>query len=733
MSAPEDARPDRWFALLLCLPALVLAWPGPGALLADVFAATELTATGAALLATLPAAALCALRRSSRRPRAVVLFFVPLVFGLLEGVGPFPTALDTLEAKRALLVLYTGLALLFAGASLRPSGHLTFLRGSVVVTLLLAVWALADEGRSRLGGVLGNTGELAAAGLFGALVGAHFLALERGAWRIVGGLATLAFLWQAAAAPAIAALASFCVCVFASALVGRHAAKQRALLAAAGVLALVAFAGFKSSSAGEELAPQAVAAEGEAAARERIFGGFGVRARIARATLPMIADHALLGVGPGQFPVQFPPYRDPAEIEASTLGRAPGFYMEVEHAHDDWLQALSEYGVLAGGALCAFWLLAGLAGLAALRRSEVTTSALGAGILALLASAATNSTLLGNPVASTLFFAAVGCLTAREVAGRSGRARALSRLLPLLVILVSLGTAWRMVGHGRALAEIQEAGTPSAATYARVLDEATSRCPDSVVAHTLVAQLLGELERPSEEVLARWNIVLELRPYRVQALLEAARRLAILGRYGEAIEHTRVVLELDPEHPGARRNLVRTLLYAGRTAEGAEELARVARSPHTPASFALDLATNLLLLGQTREAQAVFEAALPELAGLDGDRFYAEAQRREDAGDDPRVVDALRSHAQRLWARANVEAGDPASAVRVLRQNLRITREHVAPDGPTRVRMELAAALFLAGREQEARLEASRLTPSAADWAAMPSWAGEVLRDELSN
>ena len=75
MPGPEDAKRDRLFALALCLPALVLAWPGPGSLLADVFAATELTAAGVALLATLPAAVFCALRSAPRRPKGVLLFF----------------------------------------------------------------------------------------------------------------------------------------------------------------------------------------------------------------------------------------------------------------------------------------------------------------------------------------------------------------------------------------------------------------------------------------------------------------------------------------------------------------------------------------------------------------------------------------------------------------------------------------------------------------------------------
>jgi len=71
------ARPalERWTALALLLPALVLAWPGPGSLLEHDFI-PHATGAGAAALAALPAAVLLVVRRRSTRPRGLVLLLL---------------------------------------------------------------------------------------------------------------------------------------------------------------------------------------------------------------------------------------------------------------------------------------------------------------------------------------------------------------------------------------------------------------------------------------------------------------------------------------------------------------------------------------------------------------------------------------------------------------------------------------------------------------------------------
>ena len=60
-----------------------------------------------------------------------------------------------------------------------------------------------------------------------------------------------------------------------------------------------------------------------------------------RRTVAMSAEHPLLGVGPGNWPVAFPRYAEPGAMRDGVLTatRAP------RQAHDDLLERLAETGI----------------------------------------------------------------------------------------------------------------------------------------------------------------------------------------------------------------------------------------------------------------------------------------------------------------------------------------------------------------------------------------------------
>src|SRR5262245_28366024 len=123
--APGDAG----LGLACALPALALAWPGPGALVRGLFE-PEGAAAGAALLAALPALLLALRRRVAPHAAGTAAL---LVYGLACAVSLFalpPT--DTLEADRARIVLASGIALFLAGATLGERGQLALVRAAAV-------------------------------------------------------------------------------------------------------------------------------------------------------------------------------------------------------------------------------------------------------------------------------------------------------------------------------------------------------------------------------------------------------------------------------------------------------------------------------------------------------------------------------------------------------------------------------------------------------------------------
>lgn len=710
----------RRVALLLLLPSLVLAWPGPGAILRDVFAATELTATGAALLAALPLGLFALLNCGVARPRFFALWLPCLALAMFAENIPSWELHDTLEASRGQWMIYLAAAATLAGAAASVEARRAFLRGAMLVSLALTSWALLAPSETALAGILGNTGELASAALFGAVLGARAIVRERGAWRIVAGATVLSFTVQAAAAPSIANVIAFLIGTLVCTLFEPTKKSERLLRIGTALLPLACLFALK--------APAEAIREDATQPTENVLGGASVRASIARATLGMFDEAPLLGVGPGQFAVHFPPHRELEEIAASSSRGDTRYYSEVEHPHQDWLLILSEFGFVAGGALLIFWLLAGVRAVAVLRKGDAVDVPLAAGLLAALAGSFANAPLGTNPTAAIPVFAAMGMLMSRKIPGKSSLlSRAALPTALFLLLCMSLPRALNAVMHGRALAAIGQTENPNARIYRVSLRDALEACPDSVEARSLTARLSGRVKDTPQKTLEAWRAVLELRPHRVEALLEASRQLALANNFEAAEELVLHALELDAENEVGLRNLTRYQFNAGRIAAGEATLATLVELDLFDEEYGLSLTATLWLKGRTREGVAVLETVSSEWKGLDADAAWVEAGKRKAAGEEL-LTDAFESYAHLLWARAQAASGDPKRAVAVYRQNLRITQDYV-PGGPIPVLMELCAAQLLAGETERATAAASRFSPQASDWAGLPDWAGQALRD----
>ena len=730
---PGETRPlspawDRALALLLLLPAAALAWPGPGALVADDLY-PELAGAATTALLLLPAGALLLIRRAAPRPLGFLLLAGFVLAGQVSLAVEPPT--DTLEASRATMIALSGVVALLGGATLGEAGRAWLARGLVLLSLLLVVPALFNASPELTGAVLelageviaqaywrlgfdrvalGNTGSTSEAALPGAIAGAWLLARGRGPWAFVGGLAAALQAVYAGLAPVIAG--GICLMVVLGA--GITFGKGRARLA-------LLFACCAALFAGAWLLRQPAPAPQEPTAAERHpdLGGFEVRRRIWARVPRMVLDYGLLGTGPGQFAAAFPPYRDPIEARLSDEPLS-GQESEVEHAHNDWLQGVSDTGPVGGALWIAFLAVAGAR---ALRRlgAETQRAALAAAGLAVLANALVRSPLLWNPAAAPLAFAALGTVLARapDPRRRALPARALA-FVALAALVLQVPRARALIEHGAALSAPARRDDPTQ------LARALAACPDSVHARTLAARI-EEANEARGPAIEEWRRVLALRPHRYEALVQLGKLHARAGRDGEAIRLWTRARALRPDSPVVARNLMRVHGMVGDVEAAAGWAERGGVDPSQLARLGFDV---LRLRADT-------DAAFELMARGDGAFEGLTAQRCWDLAEAPPAgyegqARSLRGAAHLLWARQQAAQGERAAAVR----SYRLARDRLSyrlpqveePQLAAPLRLELAAALLLTGREDEARrVAAGDPRPTARQLARLPAWAGDAL------
>ncbi|MGH7151960.1 MAG: O-antigen ligase family protein, partial [Planctomycetota bacterium] len=267
---------------------------------------------------------------------------------------------------------------------------------------------------------------------------------------------------------------------------------------------------------------------------------FEVRARLYASTLRMFADHAVGGVGAGNFAGAFPPYRDPEEARISSRGFAqessPG------SAHSDPLEIAAETGVPGLLALLALLLSAGRACL----RSPGEAAA---GIVAIVANSLLRSPVLANPPTLLLLFGLLGLLEPGRGHPSSPRA---SRIGAALLVPV-LGFA--AVGGARSLsAEFLLARYFASEQRDRnALEEAARRDPgDPFLVATLGRDWLEHPPFGFEQARDHLDRALSIRPHEPAWHLNRGIALVGLGLDGEAqgeFERVRQLSPLDPRGP----------------------------------------------------------------------------------------------------------------------------------------------------------------------------------------
>ncbi len=720
-----------WLALL---PAAILAWPFPPALLEDD-PFPHLAGAGIVALALVPSALLLPLSRTGARIRGwlpIALVWVWIGGGCLLG-----DLSDSFEARRAFVQASSWLVLFCGGALVDEQGERgrrTFLRGLIAISIALTAGAFARFDDGHLAGVLGNTGTLSQAALPGAVAGAWFAAAESGAFAVLGLLSALLFAAHAGLAPVYAGGAAFVLVVACCSLCARRARENArvrarlAVLAALASVAIVALRPIELAQTGEAEAPSSTASAD--------IGGLAVRLRIWSTITAILAAHPVAGLGPGQFRAEYPAFRDPAEAVLSRHGPCSRVDTEVEHMHQDLMQAFAELGLLGGGLFALFLVLVASSALRALVGTDSSRAVAGAAALALLANGLLHAPLLANPLASAVAFTLFGMLF-QERPQLAGGTRRVLLGAGSLIALVGAGLAWPLVAHGRGLVDYVHAAerlvaldakpktTPllggellSAAEDAvRAIARAKKAAPRSASACILAAR---------NEDDAAWNAVLEVRPHS----LEAWEAIGLREARAQHVEAARAAWEralaLSASQPRLLENLARLEFLEGDPTSGFEHLETLRESGCLAPRWKQGFGSELVLGGRWEAGARLLLDR--ELSDLVPEELFARAGE-QDPLEIPHRAEALRALAHLLWARAQVAAGGHATAVRSYRQAL--AQSMVAAEGGAPVlRAELAAAELLAGRREDAERTLQEIGEGhggLSDLSGLPAWADQAL------
>jgi tetratricopeptide (TPR) repeat protein len=740
---PAD-RQDPFDALqawLTLLPAAWLAVPGPAGPLNGVPTAVS-AATGWTALAVLPAIGVLALRR-----KPVAFAGSTLLLGVLVLASwSASRAGDPFEARRVVVGLASALALCLCGASLGQAGRRVLLRGTALLSGLWLLGAAFDHA-GAFSGALGNTGATAQAALPGAVAGLVVFLSTPGRLRLAGAGAGFGFALYAGLVPVLSGALGLAAATTALLLASRgrpntaRAARVMLLATFAAVLAFGAGRSWPSGSAAPDSAPSATPVDST-----RDLGGIEVRWRTWRAAPALLqGDALLLGIGPGQFAREFPPHRDPVERDLSSHGGLEPTPIEVEHAHNDWLEGLLEFGLLGGGAWLGLLLLTLVAAWRALRCEDLVRVGLGAAVVAGLAGAFVHASLLASPGAPAVLWPLFGALLAKTPGSGRGLTRRAAAFLPALaalLVVMRAGPAWQFTRHGAALARLASAVHMNADGTAGLLPElagppiaaALRACPDSVVALEKRAEWQHAGGASAEERMTTLARLLDARPYHFATLVNLGVMLTGERSFGQARALFERAAVVDPTSRVLRRNRL-LLEYESADQAGMLEAAlglleSGRNEPLADRAWLRGLAARLLLAGRPGHGVALMKLAEPELDLSSAERAYAVGKAYDGRADRQDLADGALALANQLWGRRHVQEGGYETAVRNYFQALDDARHYPdLPGGDTMGRLEYAAALTLAGKTDEAREQVRRAAPSLRQWSGLPTWAGQALLD----
>lgn len=729
---PQHAGADAALALALLLPAALLLWP-------DTLAGSPTPASQAAglsLLSLLPAALLLLLRGLPKLPLAAWALVCVAAFAWLRGQG----AGDSFEARRVSFVLLSALILLLGGLRLERSGR-SLLRTGVVLASLAAT--LQSAWSVDPGGPLGNSGDLSEAALPGALVGLAWFAESRPWGRVLGLGAALCYVLHAAWAPVwTGALAFGLLAVLPLGLavlrpaLGRYG---RIGLVLTLVLVLAAAFGPRAAQAPAPAtsgAPQTVA--DAAAPLANSITGLEVRRRIWSQVPAILGEHLLLGIGPGQFEREFPPYRDLAEIELSSHNRTEPTPVDVEHLHNDWLQGPVDFGLLGGLPWLAFLLLVGARALRTLMGPGVPRRGPALASLGVLLAAGGNAILLEPIASSALALPLMGVLLAADKPERLGPGKSRYPLAALLLLAAGLCApqALKMTRHGQALAALADARQVETAEGMRIdgrdvllaTDAALEQAPDSTIALARRARLPGRERRDRIRDLEQ---LLELRPHRRAARIDLGVLYAQLGRYEEALGAFDAVLALDSRQPAALANRVSVAARAGLDKPLEQALAQLDQALLPGAlrkrfgvgsEDLMQLGLEVLRRGQFQTAERLLLRADQNLKVTNPNVCWARAQAARVKGQ-KQLEDALLAGFHLDSARSHRARDHTRNALRSYRQAGRFSGH--TPE----VQLEWAEAYAADGNLEQARLLIEELGPEAIAIARPAAGILERLRN----
>jgi len=731
-------HPSRsWLPWLLLLPLAILAWPGPGApLVDDPF--PHIGGSGWMAFGSLPAA-LWLVFAGRARPLSGLRLLVLL--WLLVSVGTWlGSPSDPFEGRRAWVHMGSCLVFFAAGAQLDSHGRRRLNRGMVLLSLLWSAWALWLGVESGYAGVLGNSGTLSQAALPGAVIGAWYVVSRRGLYWFLGLLAFALFLAHAGLAPVLAGGLSMLLALLASCFISPWATRKEqvrrrlGILAALSAFALVGVAQLGSSGALENAPPAIGDSESKTPAKDSSeLGGVSVRWMIWGSIPALLAEQPLFGLGPGQFQAAYPPYRDAREIEASRGGDLSAADTFVNHAHNDLLQGLAEWGLLAGLLWLGFLGLALRAGLRALGQTDFPTIASAAAALAMLCNALFHSPLSMNPVA-----AGMACMLFGVVCGRHPAQTGLQptrgwRIALLAVSLACLPSAWSMIRFGSAFSEhirankffieLDEAGGGPGLNQLYLDVVAARKAAIEVAPQSAPSRLTAARTAEGEEQLERWQQVLEVRPHSVEALDRIGMLHASSDRTEEARASWKRALDLSPTQPRILENIARLELKAGDPEQGNGFLERRLALGALQPGLGEYFGSLLVLNGLWSAGTALLTGT--ELEASNPNQINADYQALRKSGPEQQA-DALRCLSQLLWAREHTLTEDYDVALRSYGQALRPTRK-LRAEGASVLRVEIAALHLLSGNTAKAQAEVQGITLSELQWSGLPSWACEAI------
>ena len=397
--------------------------------------------------------------RASREQRVAVVLLACAAAGALCAALASPRRGVSLDALRALglyaLALPLGASRALEGGRARAALGV-FLAASAVNAAVFAlevaggiqIFATAARGgRSGIGGLAGNEGQLAIA-----------LALAAVAWIAV------ALLWARTRAVRLAAGAGALSCAVALAL-AQNVTAMLALAVGAGIVlaarmprrALAAMLGAAAvAGAALLLSPPVARRAGETAAAVRAAEWdrlLSYRLGPWAGALDMARARPLVGTGPGTFGAELVPHRLAAEVRLGRRLVNPFLAGSYTEAHCDYLQAAAELGVPATLALLGAGIAVGVGLRRVARGADPAADREAVLLLALLATGAT--------AALTWF--------------------PMQRPLTMVVLLLVAGRAWRLAGRpdsatppvGRAMgaARLAAAGIAAVALFAALAPE----------------------------------------------------------------------------------------------------------------------------------------------------------------------------------------------------------------------------------------------------------------------